>query len=113
MLGARAIFAERLSSGEMSLRRGFKIERGENVLVVEDVVTTGGSTKEIIVLAEKAGGFIMGCGFIVDRSSGKISFEHDTKALLTVEMKTYNPGDCPMCREGIPLIKPGSRKGGR
>ncbi len=115
VLGARAIFAERLSSGEMTLRRGFEIESGENVLVVEDVVTTGRSTKVIIGLVEKAGGAILGCGFIVDRSSGKVSFHQDTKALLTLEMKTYNPDDCPLCREGIPLVKPGSRgrlKGG-
>ncbi len=109
-LGARAIFGERLSSSEMALRRGFKIERGENVLVVEDVVTTGGATKEIIGLVEKGGGVIIGCGFIVDRSSGKVGFNTDTKALVTLEMKTYNPDDCPLCEKGIPLVKPGSKK---
>ncbi len=112
VLGARAIFAERVVSGEMVLRRGFKIERGDSVLIVEDVVTTGASTKEIIGLVEKAGGVIIGCGFIVDRSSGKMSFNQDAKSLLALEMKTYNPEDCPLCREGIPLVKPGSRKKG-
>ena len=108
-LGARAIFAERLPSGEMSLRRGFEIERGESVLVVEDVVTTGGSTKEIIGLVEKAGGVVAGCGVIVDRSCGGACFSVDTKSLLSLEIKTYNPDDCPLCRERIPLTKQGSR----
>ena len=112
VLKARAVFAERGASGEMALRRGFKIERGENVLVVEDVVTTGASTKEIIGLVEEAGGVIKGCGFIVDRSSGNISFSQDVKSLLTLEIKVYNSEDCPLCREGIPLVKPGSRKKG-
>lgn len=125
-LKTRAIFAERVSSGEkrgkMILRRGFRINKGEKVLIVEDVVTTGGSTREIVELVREAGGDVVGIGFLIDRSSGEVSFDVDTsfrgqgrpriliEALLVLEMKTYNPEDCPLCRNGISVVKPGSRK---
>jgi orotate phosphoribosyltransferase len=109
MLGARTIFAER-ESGVMSLRRGFTIKKGERVLAVEDVVTTGGSVKEIIQLAEKAGATLAGVGYIVDRSKGKTTFNAKTFSVLQMDVVTYAPESCPLCKEGTPAIKPGSRK---
>ena len=117
-LKTRAIFAERGASGKqrgrMTLRRGFRINKGEKVLIVEDVVTTGGSTREVVELVREAGGNIVGIGFLIDRSglrneAKEVNFDVDTKALLTLEMKTYNPEDCPLCKKGIPVIKPGSQ----
>jgi orotate phosphoribosyltransferase len=113
-LGTRAVFTERESSRngsrEMTLRRGFRIDRGEKVLVVEDVITTGGSTKEIINIVRKAGGDIVGVGSVIDRSLGKADFGVYTKTLLSLDIKTYDPVNCPLCRQGIPMVKPGSRR---
>ena len=113
-LGTRAVFAERQAlrdgSRKMMLRRGFKINRGEKVLVVEDVVTTGGSTKEIMDIVREVGGDIVGVGSVIDRSSGKADFGVYTKTLLSLDIKTYDPENCPLCSQGIPLVKPGSRK---
>ncbi|AZT90328.1 orotate phosphoribosyltransferase [Caldicellulosiruptor changbaiensis] len=108
-LNCRSIFAER-EDGIMKLRRGFKIEEGEKVLVVEDVITTGGSVKEIIEIVKENGGEIVGVAGIVDRSGGKLDLGYPLKTLLTLEIETYEPDDCPLCREGIPIVKPGSRK---
>jgi len=109
MLEARTIFAER-ENGVMSLRRGFGIKKGERVLVVEDVVTTGGSVKEIIQLVEKAEAALAGVGYIVDRSNGKTTFDARTFSILQMDVVTYTPESCPLCKEGTPAVKPGSRK---
>jgi orotate phosphoribosyltransferase len=109
LLGCRAIFAER-ETERMILRRGFEIAAGENVLAVEDVVTTGGSVKEVIALARAAGATIQGAAFIVDRSSGRAQFDVPFFAALKMEVVTYQPDDCPLCRQGLPVVKPGSRK---
>ncbi len=108
MLGVRTIFAER-KDGKMELRRGFEIRPGERVLVVEDVVTTGGSTKEVIDLTSKAGGTVVGAASIVDRSNGKVQFNTKQFAVLQMEVIAYKPEDCPMCKSGSTATKPGSR----
>ncbi len=111
-LKVRAVFAER-QEGAMTFRRGFVIEPGERVLVVEDVVTTGGSVSEIIAAVGKAGGVAVGVGALVDRSSGDGSedglFDVPFRALLSMEVPTYEPGRCPLCDAGSPAVKPGSR----
>ncbi len=109
MLDARTIFAER-ENGVMSLRRGFEIQKDNRVLAVEDVVTTGGSVSEIIRLVEKAGATLAGVGYIVDRSSGKTSFAASTFSVLQMDVVTYAPEACPLCKKGTPAVKPGSRK---
>jgi len=108
MLGARTIFAER-KDGKMELRRGFEILPGERVLVVEDVVTTGGSTKEVIDLVNLAKGNLVGTGCIVDRSNGKVQFDTKQFAVLQMEVIAHQPADCPMCKSGSAAVKPGSR----
>lgn len=108
MLGARTIFAER-KEGKMELRRGFEIMPGERVLVVEDVVTTGGSTKEVIELVNDAKGCLVGAACIVDRSNGKIHFDTKEFAVLQMDAITYDPTECPLCKEGRKAEKPGSR----
>jgi orotate phosphoribosyltransferase len=106
--GARNIFAER-ENGVMTLRRGFKTEPGERVLVVEDVVTTGGSVKEVIAALRAAGAEVAGVGAIVDRSGGNVDFGVAFKALVSMDIKSWSETDCPLCAQGIPIIKPGSR----
>ena len=108
MLSARTIFAER-KDGKMELRRGFEILPGERVLVVEDVVTTGGSTKEVIDLVNNAKGNLVGTGCIVDRSNGKVQFDTKQFAVLQMEVVAHQPADCPMCKSGSAAVKPGSR----
>jgi orotate phosphoribosyltransferase len=108
-LGVRAIFTER-ENGRMALRRGFSIRPGERVLAVEDVVTTGGSVQEVLEVVQELGGVPVGVGAIVDRSSGQALFPVPLHALIKVEAKTYEPNDCPLCRQGLPLTKPGSRQ---
>lgn len=107
-LGVRAIFAER-ESGRMMLRRGFRLERGERVLVVEDVMTTGCSTAEVMELVEAEGGRVVGVGVVVDRSGGSFTPDVPLKSLAQLEAVTYSPEDCPLCRDQVPLVKPGSR----
>lgn len=108
-LGVRNIFAER-ENGNMTLRRGFKVEKGERVLVCEDVVTTGGSVKEVIALLSDMGAEIVGVGSVVDRSNGKVDFGVPFHAVLSMEVTSYEADNCPLCKEGkIPAIKPGSR----
>ncbi|MDZ7374201.1 MAG: orotate phosphoribosyltransferase [candidate division KSB1 bacterium] len=109
LLGVRAMWAER-ETDRMALRRGFSIRPGERVLVVEDVVTTGGSVHEVIEVVRGSGGEVVGVGAIVDRSSGRASFGVPFAAAFAMDVVTYNPADCPLCRQGIPLVKPGSRK---
>jgi orotate phosphoribosyltransferase len=93
----------------MKLRRGFSIEPGEKVLVVEDVITTGGSVREVIEVVRGFGGEVVGAGVLVDRSNGMVDLGVRTEALLTMEVISYEPEECPLCRQGIPAIKPGSR----
>ena len=108
-LGVRNILAER-ENVNMTLRRGFKGEKGERVLVCEDVVTTGGSVKEVIALLSDMGAEIVGVGSVVDRSNGKVDFGVPFHAVLSMEVTSYEADNCPLCREGkIPAIKPGSR----
>ena len=107
-LGVRAIFAER-QDGTLILRRGFSLSPGERVLVVEDVVTTGGSTRETIDVARAAGAHVVGAASIIDRSGGQQALDVPYHALATVSLPTYQPESCPMCAAGQPVVKPGSR----
>lgn len=107
-LGVRAIFAER-ADGALTLRRGFSLEPGEKVLIVEDVVTTGGSTRETIEVARAAGAVVVGACAIVDRSGGNQGLDVPFSALLKMDVKTYQPDQCPLCQQGVPVVKPGSR----
>jgi orotate phosphoribosyltransferase len=107
-LGVRAIFAER-QDGRLTLRRGFSLSPGEKVLVVEDVVTTGGSTQETVDVARAAGATVVGAAAIIDRSGGKQRIDVPFHALATVALPTYEAETCPLCVEGKPVVKPGSR----
>jgi orotate phosphoribosyltransferase len=107
-LGVRALFAERVN-GELTLRRGFSIRTGERVLVVEDVITTGKSTKETIEVVRQAGGVAVAAGALVDRSGGKAELGVPYRSLVTLDVPTYRPEDCPLCRSGSTPVKPGSR----
>lgn len=107
-LGCRAIFAER-ENGVLRFRRGFQVGPKDQVLVVEDVVTTGGSVEELITLIQDTGATVVGVGALVDRSGGWASFDVRYHALLSVSLKTFAPDTCPLCKEGIPLTQPGSR----
>lgn len=108
-LGVRSIFTER-ENGKMALRRSFTIEPGEKVLVVEDVITTGGSVAEVIEVVRGFGGEVVGVGVLVNRSNGKADLGVRTEALLTVTVETFEPNNCPLCAEGTPAVKPGSRQ---
>ncbi len=105
----RAIFTER-ENGKMTLRRSFEIIQGEKVLVVEDVTTTGSSVREVIGIVNSRQGKVVGVGVLIDRSGGKVDFGIKTEKLLTVDIKTYLPEECPLCKKGIPTVKPGSRE---
>ena len=107
-LGVRALFTER-EQNVMTLRRGFTLERGEPCLVVEDVITTGGSTREVVQCVEALGGRVVGVGSLIDRSGGAAAFPVKRVALATVTAATYTPEDCPLCKTGSQAIKPGSR----
>jgi orotate phosphoribosyltransferase len=107
-LGTRASFTER-QDGAMTLRRGFSLAPGEPALVVEDVMTTGLSTRETIQCIEQAGGKVVGAGALIDRSGGKTDLGLPQAALVTLQIQNYNPADCPLCKAGIPAVKPGSR----
>jgi orotate phosphoribosyltransferase len=108
-LGVKAIFTER-QNGEMVLRRGFKLSPGEKVLVVEDVITTGGSVQEVINIVREAGALPVGVGVLVDRSGGKAAFaDLVLHSLIQVNIEAYEPDNCPLCAQGLPWEKPGSR----
>ena len=108
-LGARALFAER-QDGALTLRRGFVIGETDRVLVVEDVWTTGGSTRETIQVAKAAGGQVVGAAAIVDRGGhGRPQLDIPFAALLEIDVPAYEPGACPLCGQGLPVVKPGSR----
>lgn len=111
-LNVRTMFTER-SEGTMQLRRGFSIAQGERVLVCEDVVTTGGSVNEVIEIVRKAGGIVAGVGFLVDRSGGTVRFDVAPGGrqypVMSMKVAAYRPEDCPLCAQGLPVVKPGSR----
>jgi len=107
-LGVRAIFAERQESA-LTLRRGFSLSAADRVVVIEDVVTTGGSTRETMVVAQAAGATVVGAGAIIDRSGGASSLDVPFHALVQLALPTHQPDACPMCRAGQPITKPGSR----
>lgn len=109
-LGVPNIFAERDADGKMALRRSFTIEEGQRVLVVEDVVTTGGSVREVIDLVKENGGIVAGVGSIIDRTAGKVDFGVPYKAVLPIEVESFEADECPLCKQGLPVVKPGSRK---
>ncbi len=108
-LGVRAIFAERAGGPSLSLRRGFSLAASDRVLVVEDVLTTGKSTLETIDVAREAGAEVVGAAAIVDRSGGTIDLRVPSHALVQLDVPTYDPEKCPLCAQGMPVVKPGSR----
>jgi orotate phosphoribosyltransferase len=107
--GVPALFVERDGSGKLTLRRGFTLQPDQHVLVVEDVWTTGGSTQEAIQVVEEAGGRVIAAGAVIDRSGGKIEFPVESNALLELQIDSFEPEDCPLCRQGSVAVKPGSR----
>ena len=108
-LGARFIFTERDPQGAMTLRRGFTVEPGETAVVVEDVITTGGSTKEVVGILKNAGATVIAAGSIIDRSGGAADVGVPRIALATMQVIAYREEECPLCRAGQPIEKPGSR----
>jgi len=110
-LGVPFRFTER-KDGEMTLRRGFRMAPGERVVVVEDVVTTGRSTREAAAVVEAAGGRVVAVGAIVDRTGGREVFDVPFFHLLELDLPAWAPADCPLCKEGRPIDKPGSRTKG-
>ncbi len=107
-LGVRAVFVERDISGRMALRRGFAFQPNERVLVVEDVWTTGGSTRETIGVVEQAGGLAVAAGALIDRSGNRLELNVPTKALIDLDIPSYEAFECPLCRSGQEIAKPGS-----
>jgi orotate phosphoribosyltransferase len=107
-LGARAIFADKVND-QLVLKRGFTLEKGEKVLVAEDVITRGGRVQQTIDLVKSYDADIRGVAVIVDRSGGKASFEFPHRSLIELELDTYEPDSCPLCKAGIPLVRPGSK----
>ncbi|MBF0217804.1 MAG: orotate phosphoribosyltransferase [Candidatus Omnitrophica bacterium] len=110
-LGTRAIFTERDADGKMTLRRGFMVPPGSNVIIAEDVLTTGGSAKEVMDLLKQDGIKPVGIASLVDRSGGTLDFGGvKYESLLKISVPSFTPEECPLCKEGLPLVKPGSRK---
>ena len=107
-LDKRTIFAER-ENGEMVLRRGFSISPGEKVLVVEDVITTGGSVKEVMQVVEELGGQVVGVGIIVDRSNGNIILHNNQFSIVKLEVESFDENEIPEDLAKMPIQKPGSR----
>ena len=108
-LEACALFVERDRSGQMALRRGFELNPNERVLVIEDVWTTGGSTREAIGVVEQEGGLAVAAGALIDRSGGRLELNVSARALLQMDVPSYEPDDCPLCRAGGIATRPGSR----
>jgi orotate phosphoribosyltransferase len=108
-LGARFLFTERDPAGKMTLRRGFSLTPGETAVVIEDVVTTGGSTREVIELLQAAGVQVLAAGSIIDRSGGRVDLGVPRAALATLDAVSWTPEECPLCKQGLPVVKPGSR----
>lgn len=108
-LNVRAIFAEKDEQSNLVLRRGFTIARGERVLVAEDVVTKGGRVQQTLDLVRAAGGLPVGVAVMVDRSGGHAPFDVPMRSLVRMNLPTYAPDACPLCRQGVPVEKPGSK----
>ncbi|HWQ42589.1 MAG TPA: orotate phosphoribosyltransferase [Desulfosporosinus sp.] len=108
-LGVRALFTER-ENGVMRLRRGFTLSPGERVLVVEDVITTGGSVREVLAVLQEFEAIPVGVGVLVDRTGGTVDFGLPQKSIIQLNIQAYEAQECPLCAQGIPAIKPGSRK---
>jgi orotate phosphoribosyltransferase len=107
LLGVRGIFAEKEGLDDRAFRRGFGIGRGERVLIVDDIFTTGKSVRQVVNAVDQLGGHIVGIGILVDRSVQKMDFGVPVFSCLRAETITYQPADCPLCRAGQPLVKPG------
>ncbi len=107
-LNAKSLFTER-KDGKMSLRRGFTVDKGEKILVIEDVITTGGSAKEVVLLLLDMGCEVVGVGSIIDRSAGPVDFPVEFRPLAKIDLDVYEPGVCPLCKQGIVIDKPGSK----
>lgn len=107
-LGVRGIFTERVD-GQVTLRRGFSLKKGERCLIAEDVVTTGKSTKEVIDVINQSGAEVVACASLIDRSNGTVNFGVPLASMAAVNVETFEEADCPMCKEGLALEKPGSR----
>lgn len=105
-LGVRSLYTEKDPDGRMSLKRGFQVEPGERVLVVEDAVTTGGSLRKAMEALQEAGAHVVAAACIVDRSGGRVDLGVPLTSLLTVEVKDYSPEECPHCLAGEPLVRP-------
>ena len=108
-LNKKFIYAER-ENKNLTLRRGFSLSEGEKVLICEDVVTTGGSVFEVINIVKNNNAKVAGVGFIVDRSNGKVDFGFPQISTLKMEVVSYLPEECPLCKDGLEIVKPGSRK---
>ena len=108
-IGVKSLFAERVD-GKMALRRNFSLSKKDKVLVVEDVITTGRSTREVVDVVKSFGSEIIGIGCLVDRSKGNVDFGTRFETLLKLDVPTFQPESCPLCKEKIPITKPGSRK---
>ena len=108
-LGVRALFTER-ENGVMRLRRGFTLSPGERVLVVEDVITTGGSVREVLAVVQEFEAISVGVGVLVDRTGGTVDFGLPQRSIIQLNIQAYEAKECPLCAQGIPAIKPGSRK---
>lgn len=108
--GVRSLFTERDgASNQMILRRGFSIDVSDRAIVIEDVITTGGSTREVIAVMQAAGGSVLAAGSIIDRSGGTVDLGVPRVALHSMQVVAYAPEECPLCKEGKPVVKPGSR----
>jgi len=108
-LGLRALFTERVE-GKMQLRRGFSVDPGERVLLVEDIVTTGGSALEVLDAIAPLEATVVGITCLVDRSAGQVQFPVDFYPLLSMDIKSWDPKECPLCKQNVPLEIPGSRQ---
>jgi orotate phosphoribosyltransferase len=107
--GVRFLFTERDGAGKMTLRRGFSVEPGETAIVIEDVVTTGGSTREVIEVLRSSGARVLAAASVIDRSGGRANLGVPRVALATLDVVAYEPEDCPLCKQNVPVEKPGSR----
>ena len=107
--GARHLFTERVEN-KMTLRRGFQVTKGERAMVIEDVVTTGGSTADVVRVLQAAGAHVMGAGSIIDRSGGRADVGVPRAALATLQAVTWTEAECPLCKDAVPITKPGSRQ---
>ena len=109
ILDVKTIFAER-KNGEMCIRRGFEVHKGQNILIIEDVITTGGSVQEVMNEVKKMGGVISGVGVLVDRSNGSVKLHQNQFSIIELQAVSYHPDNVPVSLKKIPVQKPGSRK---